>query len=116
MIGSMFGRYRVVGELGEGGMGRVYLAEDPTLSRRVAIKVLPPEFAADPERRGRLLSEARAASALNHPNIVTVHDLGEQDGSIYVAMEFVDGPTLRAWSASARRAPAERRPILSAIW
>ncbi len=108
MIGRSLGRYRVIGELGEGGMGRVYLAEDPTLSRRVAIKVLPPAFAADPERRERLLSEARAASALNHPNIVTVHDLGEEDGSLYVAMEYVDGPTLRAWSASARRAPAEQ--------
>ncbi len=107
MIGTTLGRYRVLQPLGEGGMGRVYLAEDPTLSRRVAVKILPPEFAADGERRERLLLEARAASALNHPNIVTIHDLGEQDGSLYVAMEFIDGPTVRAWVGQARRTPGE---------
>jgi len=107
MIGTTLGRYRVLQPLGEGGMGRVYLAEDPTLSRRVAVKILPPAFAADGERRERLLLEARAASALNHPNIVTIHDLGEQDGSLYVAMEFIDGPTVRAWVGQARRTPAE---------
>jgi serine/threonine protein kinase/tetratricopeptide (TPR) repeat protein len=107
MIGNVLGRYRILEPLGEGGMGRVFLAEDPSLGRRVAIKVLPPEFATDAERRERLVSEARAASALNHPNIVTMHDLGEHDGSLYVAMEYVDGPTLRAWSGQGRRSPAE---------
>ncbi len=86
-------------------MGRVFLAEDPSLHRRLAIKVLPPEFTHDPERRERLLHEARAASALNHPNIIIVHDLGESDGTLFVAMELVDGETLRAWARAKPRAP-----------
>jgi len=105
LIGSTLGRYRVLEALGEGGMGRVYLAEDPALGRKVAIKVLPPEVANDAGRRERLLREARAASALNHPNIVTVHDVGEADGALYIAMERIEGATLRDWAA--RRSAAE---------
>jgi TolB-like protein/tetratricopeptide (TPR) repeat protein/predicted Ser/Thr protein kinase len=104
---TVLGRYRLLTLLGEGGMGQVFLAEDPTLGRRVAVKVLPPGFAADPDRRSRLLHEARAASALNHPNILTVHDLGEESGSLFVAMELVEGQTLRAWAQSGNRSPAE---------
>jgi serine/threonine protein kinase/tetratricopeptide (TPR) repeat protein len=104
---TVLGRYRLLTLLGEGGMGQVFLAEDPALGRRVAVKVLPPGFAADPDRRTRLLHEARAASALNHPNILTVHDLGEEGGSLYVAMELVEGQTLRAWAQAAPRTPAE---------
>jgi len=107
MIGTTLGRYRILGPLGEGGMGRVYLAEDPTLARKVAIKVLPPEFSADGERRSRLLHEARAASALNHPNILTVHDLGDEGGTMYVAMELIEGQTLREWAGAKARTPAE---------
>ncbi len=88
-------------------MGEIFLAEDPMLARRLAIKVLPSEFALDPERRSRLLHEARAASALNHPNIITVHDLGEAEGSLFVAVELIDGDTLREWGSSALRTPAE---------
>jgi TolB-like protein len=106
LIGTTLGRYRILEALGEGGMGRVFLAEDPTLGRRVAIKVLPPEFAADAARRERLLHEARAASALNHPNIVTVFDVGEEAGTRYVAMEAIEGTTLRVW-ADVRRTPRE---------
>lgn len=87
-------------------MGEVYLAEDPVLGRRVAVKVLPAEFSRDPERRERLLHEARAASALNHPNIVVVHDVGETGGVLWVAMEWVEGETLRTWGVP-RRSPAE---------
>ncbi|MGE5177119.1 MAG: serine/threonine-protein kinase, partial [Hyphomicrobiales bacterium] len=105
MIGDSLGRYRILEHRGEGGMGRVYVAEDPLLGRRLAVKILPPEFANDPERRHRLLHEARAASALNHPNIVTVHDVGEQDGALFVAMELVDGCTLREWAGAAPRPP-----------
>lgn len=112
MIGTLLGRYRVLEPLGEGGMGRVYLAEDPSLGRRVAIKVLPPEFMHDPERRERLLHEARAASALNHPNILTVHDLGEADGALYVAMERVEGCTLREWARGRSRKPYEVLKLL----
>src|SRR5689334_2539492 len=107
MIGTALGRYRILEPLGEGGMGRVYLAEDPALARKVAIKVLPPAFAADRERRERLLHEARAASALNHPNIVTVYDVGEQDGNVFVAMERIEGVSLREWAAAKPRTPAE---------
>ncbi len=106
MIGTSLGRYRILEPLGQGGMGRVFLAEDPALHRRVAIKVLPPEFTHDKERRERLLHEARAASALNHPNIIVVHDLGESDGTLFVAMELVDGDTLRAWARAKPRSPA----------
>jgi eukaryotic-like serine/threonine-protein kinase len=107
MIGTSLGRYRILAPLGQGGMGRVYLAEDPSLGRKLAVKVLPPEFSSDPERRGRLLHEARAASALNHPNILTIHDLGESDGSLFVAMELVEGCTLREWGLGKLRAPAD---------
>jgi serine/threonine protein kinase/tetratricopeptide (TPR) repeat protein len=107
MIGTMLGRYRILEALGRGGMGEVYIAEDPMLARKLAIKVLPREFALDPERRTRLLHEARAASALNHPNIITVHDLGESEGTLFVAVELVDGATLREWAASAPRTPAD---------
>jgi eukaryotic-like serine/threonine-protein kinase len=107
MIGTSLGRYRVLRPLGEGGMGRVYLAEDPSLGRNVAVKVLPPEFSTDPERRERLLHEARAASALNHPNILIVHDLGESDGALFVAMEWVDGSTVREWARERDRTPAQ---------
>jgi len=107
MIGSQLGRYRVLEPLGEGGMGRVYLAEDPTLGRKLAVKVLPPEFSHDLDRRERLLHEARAASALNHPNILTIHDLGESDGALYVAMELVEGCTLREWARDRRRTPSD---------
>ena len=107
MIGTTMGRYRILEPIGQGGMGRVFLAEDPVLSRRLAVKVLPAEFTHDPLRRERLLHEARAASALNHPNIIVVHDLGESEGALFIAMEVVDGPTLRRWGMEKAREPVE---------
>jgi hypothetical protein len=89
------GSYTILRRLGAGGMGEVYLAEDSRLSRKVALKFLTPEFAGDAERMLRFMQEARAASALNHPNIVTVYDVSEGDAP-YIATEFVDGMTLRA--------------------
>jgi serine/threonine protein kinase/Tfp pilus assembly protein PilF len=88
-------------------MGEIFVAEDPMLARKLAVKILPREFALDPERRSRLLHEARAASALNHPNIITVHDLGESDGVLFIAVELIEGDTLREWSVSSRRGLAD---------
>ncbi len=88
--------FRILGRLGEGGMGVVYRAEDERLHREVALKVLPVSLAADPERRRRFLREARAAAAVTHPNIAAVHDVGEADGHVFIAMELVRGDTLRA--------------------
>src|SRR5947207_9108780 len=94
MIGQRLLHYEVVEKLGEGGMGVVYKARDTHLDRFVAIKVLPPEKVADLERKRRFVQEAKAASALNHPNIVHIYDIAEADGIHFIAMEFVPGKTL----------------------
>jgi serine/threonine protein kinase/Tfp pilus assembly protein PilF len=86
--------YRIVRKLGEGGMGEVYLAEDTRLGRQIALKVLPASYQYDPERRTRFLTEARAASALRSPNIAAIYDIGEHDGAMFIAMEYVDGEVL----------------------
>jgi serine/threonine protein kinase len=91
---SSLSHYRIVSPLGSGGMGEVYLAEDTKLGRRVALKVLAPEVAADPERRDRFEREARAVAALNHPNIVTIHSVEEDEGVPFLTMELVEGKTL----------------------
>ncbi len=93
--GTRLGPYEVLTPLGAGGMGEVYRARDSRLGREVAIKVLPAEISLDSQRRQRFEQEARSASALNHPNIVTVYDIGSADGMIYIAMEVVEGRTLR---------------------
>src|SRR5262245_48569672 len=92
--GTRLGAYEIVAPVGAGGMGQVYRAKDIKLGRVVAIKVLPPEFSADPERVRRFEKEARSASALNHPNIITVYAIGETDSLIYIAQEIVEGRTL----------------------
>lgn len=93
--GQQIQNYRIVRELGSGGMGEVFLAEDTRLNRKVALKLLPPHFTVNPDRVRRFEREARAASALNHPNIVTIYEIGQSDTTHFIATEFVDGKTLR---------------------
>ncbi|MEO8432082.1 MAG: protein kinase [Acidobacteriota bacterium] len=108
MIGRSLSQYRITAAIGAGGMGEVYRATDTRLGRDVAIKVLPAAMAADADRRQRFELEARAASALNHPNILTVYDIGEADGTTYIAMELVEGKTLRELLAAGDPVPTKR--------
>ena len=96
LVGRAISHYQVLSLLGAGGMGEVYLARDPRLDRTVALKILPGEFAADAERMQRFTREAKAASALNHPNVATIYDVGESDGISFIVMEHVEGETLLA--------------------
>jgi eukaryotic-like serine/threonine-protein kinase len=95
MLGQSIGHYKIISRLGAGGMGEVYLAKDTKLDRKVALKLLPPGLAADRNRMQRFVQEAKAASALNHPNILTIHEVSEIDGQRFMATEFIDGMTLR---------------------
>jgi serine/threonine protein kinase len=95
LVGTTLSHFSIVAKLGEGGMGVVYKATDTTLRRTVALKVLPANVASDPERRRLFLREARAAAAVTHPNLVTIYEVGEADGQVFLALDFIDGRTLR---------------------
>jgi serine/threonine protein kinase len=107
LVGQTLSHYQVLSLLGAGGMGEVYLARDPRLDRTVALKILPEDLAADPERMQRFAREARAASALNHPNVATIYDVGESDGIRFIVIEHVEGETIAARIGGRPLSPSE---------
>src|SRR5262249_8819612 len=102
LLGETVGSYKIISLLGAGGMGEVFLADDTKLGRKIALKLLPREFTQNPERVRRFEQEARAASALNHPNIITIFDIGQADDTHFIATEYIRGVTLREQMKIAR--------------
>src|SRR5207302_7373615 len=113
--GTKLGRYKICAQLGAGGMGEVYLAQDTILGRKVALKILSAEFAAHPDRMKRFVQEAKAASALNHPNILTIYEIDQTDSGHFIATEFIDGETLRERESKGSLRLAESLEIATQI-
>src|SRR6266511_213524 len=113
--GTRFDRYQIVSLIGSGGMGEIYLAQDARLNRKVAIKLLPERYTQDPERLRRFEQEAQAASALNHPNIITIFEIGEAEGRHFISTEYIEGATLRRRMAGAKLAVGEALDIASQV-
>src|SRR3954471_5485279 len=109
MISEAISHYKILSKLGAGGMGEVYLAEDSRLGRQVALKFLPASYQYDPDRRARFMKEARAASALRSPYIAAIYDIGEHDGTMFIAMEYVEGELLQT---RAERGPIPAREVI----
>ncbi len=107
MVGKTLGRYKVLEKLGSGGMGEVFLAQDTKLARKVALKILPPDVADSPERRERFEREARAVAALSHPNVLAIHDFGEDQGVTFAVTELLEGKTLRDRLEEGTMSPVE---------
>src|SRR5260370_14132315 len=107
--GTKLGRYEIRSQLGAGGMGEVYLAQDTKLDRKVALKILPADVASHQERMRRFVQEAKSASALNHPNIITIYEIEQIDSVNFIAIEFIDGETLRERT---RNAPLKLSKVL----
>ena len=114
--GSRLGPYEILAPLGAGGMGEVYRARDPRLGREVAIKVLPEDSTADPERLRRFELEARAVGALSHPNLLAVFDTGRHEGAPFVVFELLEGETLRARLGGGALPAARRRSTTRSRW
>ena len=112
---TLAGKYTILGELGQGGMGKVYLAEDTSLDRKVALKFLPEATCRDPAMRARFLREAKAAAALNHPYICSIHEVGEVEGQLFFAMEYVEGKTLRDRIQRGPLTPGQAVPVAAEI-
>ena len=115
MIGTTVSHYRILSHIGAGGMGTVYLAEDTNLRRQVALKFLSPRTIHDPEAAARLLREARAASALDHPHIATVYEIGDHAGQPFIAMAHYEGETLAARVARGQMPVGEAARILAQL-
>ncbi|MCA9741569.1 serine/threonine protein kinase, partial [candidate division KSB1 bacterium] len=115
MIGDNILHYCILEKIGEGGMGEVYLAEDIALARKVALKFLPQHYISDADLNKRFRREAKAAAALNHPNIVTIHEIGEHEGRAFIAMEYVEGESLRDIVKATGRSPLPIDQILNIV-